>query len=64
MMIESWLHMMKVLPLLTEEELKEAVNIEANGFKRKAILERLHQRYSKLRMTRERVTLLTGGTLE
>lgn len=59
-MIENWKYMMKILPSLTEEELKNAINYEVSTERRRTVIERLHQRYAKLHTAREREGLLSG----
>lgn len=63
MVIESWKHLMSILTSLTEEELKNAINYEVSTYKRKAVIERLHQRYNKLHCAREREMLINGEIL-
>ena len=52
--------MIAVLSDLTEEQLKDALDVELKTHKRPAIARRLHQRYSAMRTARERVELLKG----
>lgn len=63
MAFNSWKEMMKQLPTLTESELATEINTEVSTYRRKAIIERLHQRYAKLRNKREREALVAGETL-
>ena len=63
MVIKSWKEMLAVVGTLDEKELLETINFEAVTYKRKNILERLHQRYTKLRSQRERATLMEGGMI-
>lgn len=63
MVIESWTHLHKVINTMTEEELRFTINYEASVYKRRTIIERLHQRYAKVRATRERNELLAGTGL-
>lgn len=63
MIIESWTHLHKVMSTMTEEELRFTINYEASVYKRRTILERLHQRYTKVRAMRERAELLEGTGL-
>lgn len=63
MVIESWAHLQKVIGTLTEEELRFTINYEASVYKRRTIIERLHQRYTKVRSTRERKQLVAGEGL-
>ena len=48
----------KIINTLGEDELLEMLNAERVGQRRYAVLFRLHQRYSMLRMQRERLDLL------
>jgi hypothetical protein len=52
--------MIAVLSTLTEDELKQVLDVELETHKRPAIARRLHQRYSAMRTARERVELLKG----
>jgi len=63
MAIMSWRHMLEKLPKMDEEMLREAINYEVATYKRKLIITRLHQRYSRLRANRERQLLLSGEHL-
>ena len=63
MIIESWSHLQKVIGTMTEEELRFTINYEASVYKRRTILERLHQRYTKVRAMRERKELVAGEGL-
>lgn len=56
----NWRSMTAVLPDLTEDELKAALDAELKTHKRPAIARRLHQRYSALRTARERVEIIKG----
>jgi hypothetical protein len=55
--LRSWKTLNEFLTELREDQVKELMNLELNGKCREDIVERLHQRYTKLRMTRERVEL-------
>ena len=63
MVAQSWKELMAILPTLDENELVVAINTEVSGFKRKGHIERMHQRYSKLRAKRERDALVAGDIL-
>lgn len=54
----TWRELNKRLLSLTEEEVLDLLNEEREGPARATILTRLHQRYSVLRNTRERMNLL------
>jgi hypothetical protein len=54
----QWTELVARLPKMTEQELKAAIEAEANGEARASHLARLHARYSKLRAARERRELL------
>ena len=45
-------------PAMTEKELRDALVRELDGERRLMVLERLHQRYSRLRTERERLAIL------
>lgn len=51
------------LSSLREDQLKALINYECSTKKRASFIERLHQRYSKLYVARERAELLGGGLL-
>jgi hypothetical protein len=50
--------MIAALSGLTEDELKQALDVEMRTHKRPAFAKRLHQRYSALRTARERVEIM------
>ena len=50
----NWRSMIAVLSTLTEDELKQVLDVELETYKRPAIARRLHQRYSAMRTARER----------
>ena len=50
----NWRSMIAVLSNLTEDELKQVLDVELETHKRPALARRLHQRYSALRTARER----------
>lgn len=54
----QWRKLNETLRDMTEEEVLALLNEERAGLRRVAILERLHQRYSTLRTTRERLQLM------
>ena len=54
----NWRDLNKQLPLLSEQEVLDLLNAERAGARRSTVLERLHQRYCSLRMTRERQEIL------
>ena len=61
--LKDWGFMNSQLATLREDQLKQLINMEISGKRRETWIERLHQRYSKLRVARERAELLGGGTL-
>lgn len=61
--IQSWNDLIMILPSMTEESLRVAINYEASTYKRKAILSKMHQRYAKLQTKRIRDGLLAGELL-
>lgn len=61
--VGSWEDFIKDLPKLQEEQLKQLINYELSTSNRKTFVERMHQRYCKLRMLREREELMKGGLL-
>lgn len=60
---ESWRQLISELGSLDEESLRESINFEVSTYKRKSVLSRLHQRYTKLRAKRERQLLIDGEML-
>jgi hypothetical protein len=53
----NWRELNEALPLLTEEQVKEMLEVEKAGPRRPTSLLRLHQRYTTLRTAREREEL-------
>ncbi len=60
----TWRELNHVLASKTEDEVLQLLNEERVGIRRIAVLERLHQRYNTLRVSRERVELLNGRRVE
>ena len=56
----TWRELNHVLASKTEDEVLQMLNEERVGTRRIVVLERLHQRYNTLRVSRERVELLNG----
>ena len=54
----TWRELNHVLASKTEDEVLQMLNEEKVGIRRVVVLERLHQRYNVLRVSRERVELL------
>lgn len=54
----QWRKLNAVLRHMTEQEVLVLLNEERAGQRRPAILERLHQRYTTLRATRERLEIM------
>lgn len=57
--LKDWRELIQAIPLMDEEELKAALNVEVSGERRKDFIIRLHRRYNKLRSERELEELLT-----
>ncbi len=55
----SWRSLNRRLNAMTEDEVKAALIAEIDGERRVTVVERLHQRFSALRATRERLELMT-----
>ena len=55
----SWRSVNNKLSMMTEQEVLAMLTSERIGEKRVSILERLHQRYNTLRVTRERLEILS-----
>lgn len=60
---ETWRKLVESLPHYKEEELKAMINREIRGLNREYFLLRLHGRYNKLRLRRERKQLKAGKML-
>ena len=56
----NWRSMIAVQSDLTEDQLKQALDVELKTHKRPAIARRLHQRYSAVRTARERGEIMKG----
>ena len=56
----TWRELNHVLASKTEGEVLQMLQAEKLGDRRVVVLERLHQRYNVLRVSRERVELLNG----
>lgn len=54
----TYRYLLKVINTLNEAELKKLLDQELAGQCRRTFLERVHQRYSSLRMQRERHELM------
>lgn len=61
--LASWHELNKQLNHLSEQELKEMLVHEAANRRRADVLTRLHQRFSTVRVKRERKELLMLGTI-
>jgi hypothetical protein len=59
--LKDWRSLHKVLTTFREDQVKAMLDYEIAGEARVSILERLHQRYNTLRVSRERVELLGKG---
>ena len=57
----TWRELNHVLASKTEGEVLQMLQAEKLGDRRVAVLERLHQRYNVLRVSRERMELLNGA---
>ena len=57
----TWRELNHTLGSKTEDEVLQMLNEERVGTRRIVVLERLHQRYNTLRVSRERVELLNGA---
>lgn len=55
----SWRALNNQLSMMTEEEVLTLLQVEKHGEKRASVLQRLHQRYNILRVSRERIELLS-----
>jgi hypothetical protein len=55
----SWRALNNALSMMSEEEVLSLLQAEKHGERRASVLQRLHQRYNTLRVSRERIELLT-----
>jgi hypothetical protein len=53
----NWRKLNKEIALMSEDQVLDLLNQERAGAKRISIMERLHQRYTALRASRERMEL-------
>ena len=53
----NWRKLNKEIALMSEDQVLDLLNQERAGAKRISIMERLHQRYTALRTSRERMEL-------
>jgi len=60
----TWRELNHTLGSKTEDEVLQLLNDERVNLRRVVVLERLHQRYNTLRVSRERVELLNGRRVE
>ena len=60
----TWRELNQMLSTKTEAEVLEMLNEERSGRNRKVVLERLHQRYSILRASRERLEIMPNEKVE
>lgn len=58
----NWRELNKNLSALSEDQVKALLDAEVAGAKRVTMIERLHQRYSAMRASRERIELLREAT--
>jgi len=55
----SWRALNNQLSMMSEEEVLSLLQLEKYGEKRASVLQRLHQRYNVLRVSRERIELMS-----
>jgi hypothetical protein len=58
----TWRELNHTLGTKTEAEVLAMLNEERAALRRIVVLERLHQRYNSLRVSRERIEILQGAT--
>ena len=58
----SWRALNNQLSMMSEEEVWEMLKSEKRNERRASVLQRLHQRYNVLRVSRERIELLKEAT--
>ena len=62
-MLDSWATLNKDVGKLREDQIKSLINYEVSTKRRPVMIDRLHQRFAKLRSKRERLELKAGGLL-
>ena len=62
-MLDSWATLNKDVGKLREDQIKNLINYEVSTKRRAVMIDRLHQRFAKLRNQRERLELKAGGLL-
>ena len=55
----TWRSLNNQLSMMSEEEVLSLLQLEKHGEKRASVLQRLHQRYNVLRVSRERIELMS-----
>jgi len=55
----SWRALNNQLSMMTEAEVLSLLDLEKTSEKRASVLQRLHQRYNVLRVSRERIELMS-----
>lgn len=58
MVLKNWDTFHEFLPTLREDQIEQLFNFEIQNKRRKSFIIRLHQRFSSLRMDRERKEIL------
>jgi len=57
----TWRSMLEALPMMSEQEIAEALADERAGARRLSVMLRLHQRLGTLRLARERREIMQEG---
>lgn len=60
MIFTSWKELIEKVSALNEEELRHSINEEVASHNRDSFVKRMHQRYSKMRVNREREMMRLG----
>lgn len=60
LVLHNWTELQARLTDLREDQVKELLDYELETSQRPSFVERLHQRYNTLRVSRERAELLSG----
>ena len=63
LMLNDWKLLNADLGKMREDQMRALLNYEVSTRKRASYIERIHQRFTKARMKRERAELLAGGVL-
>ena len=58
--LKNWTEFNSALHMFSESQVKELLDFELKNAPRRSVVERLHQRYNTLRVSRERAELMAA----